>query len=41
MQVDHMKRRKKLEEENARVRKATSELTLDRMILQEEVEGNS
>ena len=40
MQVDQAKRLKELEKENARLRKAISDLTLDKLILQEAVEGN-
>ena len=40
MRVDQMKRLKELEQENARLRKAVSDLTLDKMILQEAAKGN-
>jgi len=35
-----MKRLKELEKENSRLRKAVSDLTLDKMILQEAAKGN-
>jgi putative transposase len=37
---DPLKRLKDLEQENARLRKAVSDLTLEKMILQEAVSGN-
>jgi len=40
MRVDQMKRLKELEKENLRLRKAVSDLTLDKMILQEAAKGN-
>jgi len=40
MRVDQMKRLKELEQENSRLRKAVSDLTLDKMILQEAAKGN-
>jgi len=40
MRVDQMKRLKELEQENASLRKAVSDLTLDKMILQEAAKGN-
>ena len=40
MRVNQMKRLKELEEENVRLRKAVSDLTLDKMILQEAAKGN-
>jgi transposase-like protein len=40
MRMDQMKRLKELEQENARLRKAVSDLTLDKMILQEAAKGN-
>jgi len=40
MRVAQMKRLKELEQENARLRKAVSDLTLDKMILQEAAKGN-
>jgi putative transposase len=41
MRKDQAKRLKELEQENARLRKAVSDLTLDKMILQEASRGNS
>jgi len=40
MRVDQMKRLKELEQENVRLRKAISDLTLDKLILQEAAKGN-
>jgi len=40
MRVDQMKRLKELEKENSRLRKAVSDLTLDKVILQEAAKGN-
>ena len=40
MKTDQLKRLKELEQENARLRRAVSELTLDRLILKEAAEGN-
>ena len=40
MQVSQAKRLKELERENARLRKAVSDLTLDKQILKEALEGN-
>jgi putative transposase len=40
LKVDQAKRLKDLEKENARLRKAVSDLTLDKMILEEAAEGN-
>ena len=40
MRVNQMKRLKELEQENTRLRKAVSDLTLDKMILQEAAKGN-
>ena len=40
MQVEQAKRLKDLEKENARLRKAISDLTLDKLILQEAAKGN-
>ena len=40
MKVDQAKRLKDLEKENARLRKAISDLTLDKLILQEAAKGN-
>ena len=40
LKVDHAKRLKDLEKENARLRRAVSDLTLDELILKEVAEGN-
>ncbi len=40
MRKDQAKRLKELEQENARLRKAVSDLTLDKLILQEASRGN-
>ena len=40
MQVDQAKRLKSLEAENARLRQAVADLTLDKQILKEVAEGN-
>ena len=40
MRTDQLKRLKVLEKENARLRRAVSDLTLDKMILQEAAKGN-
>lgn len=40
MKVNQMKRLKEIEKENSRLRKAASDLTLDKMVLQEAVKGN-
>ena len=40
MRVNQMKRLKELETENSRLRRAVSDLTLDKMILQEAAKGN-
>ena len=40
LKVDQTKRLKALERENARLRRAVSDLTLDKLILQEAVRGN-
>ena len=40
MKVTQVSRLKELEKENARLRRAVSDLTLDKMILQEAVRGN-
>lgn len=40
MQVSQAKRLKDLEKENARLKKAVAELTLDKLILKEVAEGN-
>ena len=40
LRVDQAKRLKELEKENARLRRAVSDLTLDKLILKEVVEGN-
>jgi|TARA_Y100000310_G_scaffold211192_1_gene211938 transposase-like protein len=37
---DQVKRLKELEKENSRLRKAVSDLTLDKLILKEALEGN-
>ena len=37
---DHVRRLKELEQENARLRRAVSDLTLDKLILTEEAKGN-
>ena len=39
MKLDQVKRLKELEVENARLRKAVSDLTLDKLILKEALEG--
>jgi putative transposase len=39
LRVDHAKRLKGLEKENARLRRAVSDLTLDKLILKEVAEG--
>jgi hypothetical protein len=39
LRVDQAKRLKELETENARLRKAISDLTLDKLILQEAMRG--
>jgi putative transposase len=41
MHKEQAKRLKELEQENARLRKAVSDLTLDKLILQEAAKGNS
>ena len=41
LRVDQAKRLKELEKENSRLRKAVSDLTLDKLILKEVLEGNS
>jgi putative transposase len=41
MRKDQAKRLKELEQENARLRRAVSDLTLDKLILQEASRGNS
>lgn len=41
MRKDQAKRLKELEQENVRLRKAVSDLTLDKLILQEASRGNS
>lgn len=41
LKSDQVKRLKDLETENARLRKATSDLTLDTLILQEAARGNT
>ena len=40
MRVNQMRRLKELEQENVRLRRAVSDLTLDKMILQEAAKGN-
>ena len=40
MKLDHAKRLKELEVENARLRKAVSDLTLDKLILKKAAKGN-
>ena len=40
MKVDQARRLKELEKENARLRRAVSDLTLDKQILREAAEGN-
>ena len=40
LQTNQVKRIKDLEQENARLRKAVSDLTLDKLILQEAAKGN-
>jgi transposase-like protein len=40
MKLDQVKRLKELEVENARLRKAVSDLTLDKLILKEAAKGN-
>jgi putative transposase len=40
MRINQMKRLKELETENSRLRKAVSDLTLDKIILQEAAKGN-
>lgn len=40
LRVDQAKRLKELEKENARLRRAVSDLTLDKLILKEVAEGN-
>jgi transposase-like protein len=40
LQTNQVKRIKELEQENARLRKAVSDLTLDKLILQEASKGN-
>ena len=41
LKVDQIKRLKELEAENARLRQAVAELTLDKLILKEAAAGNS
>ena len=41
LKTDQLKRLKELETENARLRRAVSDLTLDKLILQEAARGNS
>jgi hypothetical protein len=40
MQLPHIKEMKKLQEENARLKKIVADLTLEKLILNEVVEGN-
>lgn len=40
LKVDQARRMKELEKENARLRRAVSDLTLDKLILQEAARGN-
>ncbi len=40
LKVDQARRMKELEQENARLRRAVSDLTLDKLILQEAARGN-
>ncbi len=40
LKLDQARRLKELERENARLRKAVAELTLDKLILKEAAEGN-
>ena len=40
MKTDQLKRLKELEKENERLRKAVSDLTLDKLILTEAARGN-
>jgi putative transposase len=40
LKLDQAKRLKELERENARLRRAVSDLTLDKLILKEAAEGN-
>ena len=40
LKVEQAKRLKSLEQENARLRRAVADLTLDKLILQEAVRGN-
>lgn len=40
MKVDQVRRLKDMERENLRLRKAVSDLTLDKLILKEALEGN-
>ena len=40
LKTDQVKRLKELEQENARLRRAVSDLTLDKLILQEASKGN-
>jgi cell division protein FtsB len=40
MQVSQVKKLKELEKENARLKRAVADLTLDKLILKEAAEGN-
>ena len=41
MKTDQLRRLKELEKENERLRRAVSDLTLDKLILKEAAKGNS
>jgi len=40
MEISHLKELKQLKEENARLKRAVADLTLDKLILKEAAEGN-
>ena len=40
LKIDQVKRLKELEKENARLRRAVADLTLDKLVLKEAAEGN-
>lgn len=40
MPLDHVKRLKRLEQENSRLKRVVADLTLDKAILQEALQGN-
>ena len=40
LKLDQVRRLKELEQENTRLRRAVSDLTLDKLILQEAIRGN-